>query len=85
MTTINNDREVKMFGVAVAELVQLRNDRQTDDAGREGMAATDAKVAMSILSDVQEMLTLGFDQRAILQTINRAKFFLGEIVRPGRS
>jgi len=37
-------------------------------------------VAMSILSDAQEMLAAGFDQDRVRKQINIAKFVLGEIM-----
>jgi len=37
-------------------------------------------VAMSILSDAQEMMAAGFDQDRVRKQINIAKFVLGEIM-----
>lgn len=71
-------REQAMFGCTVADLRSVRMDRLEVDGPSRGRAATDASVALSILSDAQAALELGHADTA-RQLMNRSKWFLSMI------
>ncbi len=63
----NDDRETKMFGCPVVDL----------EAMIESSPTPAAMMALSMLSDAQEEIVMGHAETA-RQTINRAKYIIGE-------
>jgi hypothetical protein len=68
------DREMNMYGCTVAEIKEAMKDSHKPFMGGEEM------LAMSWLSDAQELIAMGASDRA-RQNINRAKYILSERIR----
>ena len=74
---MSTDVHIKMFGCTKAELVESVEDALFGDADKVQGAAM---LAMSIMSDCQEELALGYTEK-VRQGLNRAKFILATYVR----
>ena len=74
------EQEETMFGCRLGEFMDSVTDSLTFRFAEEdhGEKTAFARVAMSLLSDAQEEIVRGMHEDA-RQTINRAKFLLGQI------
>jgi len=68
-----------MFGCATSSLETARTVAMSKDAATFGRAGVDARLAMSALSDAQELAARSEHQGARV-LINQAKYFLGKIM-----
>ena len=67
--TETDKRYIDMYGCSLAELIDMWDDSRREYMGGPYM------LAMSILSDAQECIAIGMDDRA-RQYINRAKYVM---------
>ena len=85
MITEQMKREVAVFGMTISEMEQ---NRATSITGRKNTVTGYAQHAMSIMSDVQEMLETDPNRKygniEIRQYINQAKYWMSQAGQMGQ-
>ena len=85
MITEQMKREVEVFGMTISEMEQ---NRATSITGRKNTVTGYAQHAMSIMSDVQEMLETDPNRKygniEICQYINQAKYWMSQAGQMGQ-
>ena len=70
---ITTEAQYTMFDCTVAELDQILEGKDYIEVPR---------MAMSMLSDIQEMLAIGHSAETVRRALNRVKYFLANIPAP---